>query len=180
MELTILSKYLDHLKKGLIEVLGSLEASTFTKNMSGEAFTGLQLHTSLEIRGILIRAGRAGFNYWLSDNYRSCGWDDPEFRFKPVRRKLAAGLGDICNWFTRETTAMVSLQESKAAWILRLDIPDGVEGQAPILDCAYMWGFVQEFTRWSGLGRFYPVHETRCRLKADEYCEITIEKEPTD
>lgn len=157
----------DHYHEGLVEILGKEDAEKF--------ITSKQLEKNdPQTRGILIQAGRAGFYYWLRHNRRSKGWDSTAFRLHPVKTKIASGLEDICSSLEKEAGVKIYFKNEKSKW--QLELLD----KNPVLSCSYLWGFVQEFTRWAGIGRFYEVREESCRLNHHACCELIIKKDPQD
>jgi len=153
--------------EGLVEILGKKEAEAF---ISSKQDWGNNPQT----RGILIKVGRAGFNYWLRQNLDALGWNDPLYRLQPVKKKISSGLNDICINLGSTSKQPMMLDETREIWQINL-------GNSPdALPCSYIWGFFQEFTRWAGNGRFYEVREKICRLTGSDQCELVIKKEPQD
>lgn len=145
-----------------------------------DAFLGKVADTpqDLTVRGILRRAGRAGFYYWLKQQLTR-RWFGADFRFAPVKKKISSGFADICTSFEAEHGALVKLDNQANAWQFVLD--NRLAGQAaPALTCDYIAGFLQEFASWAGLGKAYQVCEETCVLRGDPACRIVILKNPLD
>ncbi len=157
----------NHFFEGLIEILGEQNANLFLTSRQ-------ERQSDPQTRGILIKAGRAGFYYWLRQSLDAVGWNDPLFRLRPVKMKIASGLKDICQNLERESELSISLEDSPKIWQLNLS------NSPKSLPCSYIWGFVQEYTRWAGNGRFYEVREKSCQLNGNDQCELVIKKEPQD
>ncbi len=158
---------LDHFQEGLAEILGKKDAEEFLQSKQDRS-------ADLQTRGTLIKAGRAGFYYWLRQNRESAGWDDLTFRLNPVKKKISSGLKDLCSNLGIEAKTRITFRNEENLWHLELSsTPDA-------LPCSYFWGFVQEFTRWAGVGRFYEVRETTCQHENGSHCELIIKKEPQD
>jgi hypothetical protein len=157
----------DHYQKGLAEILGDKDAEEFLRSS--------QVHNGdAQTRGTLIMAGRAGFYYWLRQNRESIGWDDLAFRLNPVKKKIAAGLEGLCLHLSNETKNQIRYKNEGNHWHLEF------YGAKDALPCSYLWGFVQEYARWAGIGRFYEVREKACHLDNGSLCELIIKKDPQD
>lgn len=157
----------NHFFEGLVEILGKQNAEVFLSSQQAQ-------QNDPQTRGTLIKVGRAGFYYWLRQNLDASGWNDPMFRLRPVKKKIASGLRDICLNLESETKQQISLEDSQKIWQINL-------GNSPeALPCSYIWGFVQEYTRWAGNGRFYEVREKSCKFYGNNQCELVIKKEPQD
>ncbi len=157
----------DHFQEGLTEILGKSAAEAFIQS---KQVCGCDPQT----RGTLIKAGRAGFYYWLRQNRESVGWDQPSFRLNPVKKKIAAGLEEICFSLGNETKSRIIFKNEGELWHLELT------SAAETLPCSYLWGFVQEFARWAGIGKFYEVREKNCRMVKGDHCELIIKKDPQE
>jgi len=162
-----LPETVNHFFEGLVEILGEPNANLFLTSHQA-------VQSDPQTRGILIKAGRAGFYYWLRKNLDAMGWNDPMFRLRPVKKKIASGLKDICQHLEKETKQALSLEDSPKIWQIT------ISGASESLPCSYIWGFVQEYTRWAGNGRFYEVREKSCSLNGNSQCELVIKKEPQD
>jgi hypothetical protein len=157
----------DHFHEGLIEILGKQDAGEFIA--SKQAYLA-----DAQTRGILIKAGRAGFYYWLRQNHDSIGWNDPAFRLHPVKGKITNGLQSLCQHLEREANLEFIFHNETTEWKV------AIQGVSEVIPCGYIWGFVQEFARWAGSGRFYEVRETSCRMDRQPQCELVIKKIPQD
>lgn len=156
-----------HYQEGLTEILGERGAEEFIRSSR-------VCNNDAQTRGTLILAGRAGFYYWLRQNRESIGWDDLAFRLNPVKKKITAGLEELCSQLGKETKTCINFKNEGNLWHLELCSP------ADAMPCSYLWGFVQEFTRWAGIGRFYEVREKACQFENGSHCELIIKKEPQD
>lgn len=157
----------DHFCRGLTEILGIKDTDEFiTANR--------MVQNDPQTRGILIKAGRAGFYHWLRQNLETTGWNDPSFRFQPVKKKISSGLQSICLNLEKGTETHIKFENSSNIWNIE------ISGSIESLPCSYLWGFAQEFTRWAGIGRFYEVRESSCRLEGYSCCGLSIKKVPQD
>jgi hypothetical protein len=171
-----LRQTVSHFTAGLNEVIGVDETVRFSRSMHERKFT----HGSQETQGILIMAGRAGFNYWLKNNYEAVGWDSAEFRFQPVKKKIATGLERLCTRLEEETGSKINFTNEEKKWKISIYPGTVIDQHSYEFPCGYLWGFVQEFCRWAGLGKFYAVNEICCTKENCDHCELIILKESID
>jgi hypothetical protein len=153
----------------LVEILGSAEVDEFQQMFS-------QHPESLIVRGTLHRAGRAGFYHWHEQRRESLGWEDRDFRYSPVKRKISLGLAKICGFMTNEKGVSIELQEQRELWLINFAPQPG----SLSLNGEYLAGFVQEFCSWAGLGKFYSVKVDCDNASTDKTCRILLYKEPLD
>lgn len=162
---------------GLIEVLGEQDAADFQDSR----LAGTLPLEDRVTEGILIRAGRAGFSCWLRQNQADLGWTDKEFRFKSVKSKIRAGLEDILEQLRLNHAVHITLVNEPDTWKLVVESAREQPNDLPPLPCAYLRGFVQEFCRWAGIGKFYAVdQQPAISSNGNPACEITILKNPLD
>lgn len=165
-----------YLHKGFVEILGIDEPTLDSKNPA----LGINAQYGKQFaRGIGIRAGRAGFNYWLKDYFELEKWDESDFRFLATKKKITHGLVDICDWFAKVQNEEFSLQELDKEWIISV-VSIGANEQQTDPVCDFFLGFIQEFTSWAGLGKFYRVEELRCRACDSSRCQFKVAKQPID
>ena len=162
---------------GLIEVLGVQDAADFQDSR----LAGTLPLEDRVTQGILIRAGRAGFSCWLRQNQGDLGWTDKEFRFKSVKSKIRAGLEDILEQLRLNHAVHITLVNEPDTWKLVVESAREQPNDLPPLPCAYLRGFVQEFCRWAGIGKFYAVdQQPAISSNGNPACEIIIQKAPID
>lgn len=130
----------------------------------------------LIVRGMLHRAGRAGFYHWHEQRRESLGWDDRDFRYAPVKRKIALGLAKICGFMAIEKDISIQLQEQRDLWLINFTPQPGSDS----LNGDYLAGFVQEFCSWAGLGKFYRVRVECGNYLAGGACCVMVYKDPLD
>jgi len=164
---------LDYETLSLIEILGADELLAFKEQMLNDP-------DSLLVRGTLHRAGRAGFYYWLEHSQDVLNWNDAGFRFTPVRKKITAGLQQICEVLANEKNTCILFENKPQSWELEISTPPSDYFSKPMLYPSYLAGFVQEFASWAGLGKFYRVMETKSPLDNGNHCRIIILKEPIE
>lgn len=153
----------------LVDLFGSEGVAEFQQNST-------QHPDDLIIRGMLHRAGRAGFYHWHDQRRESLGWDDRDFRYAPVKRKIALGLTRIFGLMANEKGVSIQLQEQRDLWMINFAPLSG----SVSLNGDYLAGFVQEFCSWAGLGKFYQVKVESGNNSAGMACRVMVFKEPLD
>ncbi len=159
----------DYETLSLVDILGEEKATEFKVSLAEKP-------ADLLVRGTLHRAGRAGFYHWHEKHREMLGWDEPAFRFSPVKKKIALGLNSICEKISMEKSIPIQLENLKSHWIIEVNPQPG----SASLQSDYLAGFVQEFCSWAGLGKFYRVaSEQETVTETDKY-RIKIFKDPLD
>ena len=152
---------------GLVEILGEQGAAAFNEQLESapdEAF----------IRGVMVRAGRAGFHYWLQQEGESFKQADAEFHFLPIKKKISVGLAHICSVFSSTSHCSPILKDHPQWW--ELEYSGCEDGSIPAYQCCFFLGFVQEFASWAGMSKLYQVSE-----RSGSCCNsIIISKEPVE
>lgn len=169
MNLDILAS--EYSKLGLIEILGPVGVAPFTHQMEKEP-------TDAFVRGVMIRAGRAGFYYWLKQAGDTLESADSDFNLSPVRKKIAAGLAHFCGILTARKRYNSLFRNHEDSWELELSGNEG--GQVPLLECDFISGFLQEFAGWAGMGRLYQVRVKAGAGNGQDNCSIIIKKQPVE
>lgn len=157
-------------KVGLEEILGLDAVAGFTRLMEAQPQDPF-------VRGTLMRAGRAGFYYWLKQQGNTLESVDGDFRLSPVKKKIPSGLRHLCNTLAAQSKYNVEFKDNERNWELSLHAAEWT-GISP-LESSFLSGFAQEFASWAGMGRFYQVREKRSD-KNPAQCSIFIEKEPVE
>ncbi len=164
---------MDYETLSLVEILGVAELPEFKQWMLNDP-------DNLLVRGTLHRAGRAGFYYWLEHNQDVLNWNDAGFRFTPVRKKITAGLQQICEVLANEKNTCILFENKPQSWELEISTHPSSSFSMPKLYASYLAGFVQEFASWAGLGKFYRVMEIKNSLDNSDHFRIVILKEPVE
>jgi hypothetical protein len=168
----------DFIKLGLIEILGAEDL----EKIDGTSLPALKkamanLYGETVARGMLLRAGRAGFYYWMNHSNESLGWKNSDFRLLPTRTKIKRGLQDFTTWMDREVGLASEIQNQPKVWNLEVS---GTTSQDSIINCDFMAGMMQELLSWAGGGKFYAASETQCQSAGALKCVFTLEKLPLD
>jgi len=165
------SSILDYELHSLEEILGAEGSRDFQSRLP----LGPE---DLLTRGILHRAGRAGFYYWMKNASGMLNWNDPDFKFSPIKKKITLGLHLICDMINAEKGKLLLLENQPDHWVI-LTLPIANHAiTSPMMNCNYLSGFLQEFTSWAGLGKFYRV--TTLQQDNGVCCRICIDKKPID
>jgi len=157
--------------RGLIEILGPDGVAPFRQQVEKEPADAF-------IHGVMIRAGRAGFQYWLRQEGDTLEKIDPDFNLSPVRKKITNGLAQICGVFTSSNRYNTVVKNDAESWELEFSGTDG--GLVSPLECGFISGFVQEFASWAGMGRLYQVRAKTGAGSHPHQFTIIIKKEPVE
>jgi hypothetical protein len=176
----------DYLPDALLEILGKQELSALGQKekiaIEGTAKEKI-IHAMVDVygenlaRGILIRAGRAGFYYWMKGNAEQFGWQTSDFRLLPTRAKIKTGLNDLVNWWKDQRRTEFSVESSSSDWQITCSARDA---HLTGLECCYFLGIFQEFFSWAGSGKFYPAVETEISRNDTQHHVLNISKQPLD
>ena len=164
-------QFLDFRKNGLVEILGSETIDSFCQLMESTPDDPFVL-------GILRRAGRAGFYYWLKHEGDGFEKYDGDFRFSPVKKKILNGLRYLGDLLARNMALIAELRDAEKSWEVRLTSRELV-GLSP-LETSYLAGFLQEFASWAGMGRHYQVLIEHTGNVSATSSHISIFKEPVE
>ena len=175
----------DFVTQSLIEIFGQDQLSEVLSDNEGKPPSGLpglkkQISNSigeLITRGLLIRAGRAGFYYWMRKNSEDLGWKDTEFRLMPAGKKARKGMQDWLDWMQQQSNLTMEILDQGATYWVKVT---GLTAQNSILNCDYFLGLIQELFSWAGSGRFFEVHESSCQLQGNTACLFVITKKSPD
>jgi len=157
--------------RGLIEILGPDGVAPFRQQVEKEQVDAV-------VHGVMIRAGRAGFQYWLRQEGDTLEKVDPDFNLSPVRKKITTGLAQICGVFTSSNRYNTVVKNDAESWELDFSGTDGAHVSP--LECGFISGFVQEFASWAGMGRLYQVRAITGAGSHPDHCTIIIKKEPVE
>lgn len=128
-----------------------------------------------EAAGLLLRAGRAGFHYWLRENDSALGWKVVEYRLLPPVTRTRRSILDMINQLNGQSLLTAELSESEQAW--RVSVR-GLTGKQNRLECNFFAGMLQELCSWAGGGKFFPICECQCQSAGAERCVFLIDKLP--
>lgn len=125
--------------------------------------------------GLFLRAGRAGFYYWMRQFSDELGWKDINFRLLPAPARIRRSITDMLAWMGREKLLNAQLSDLSDAWQISVN---GLSSSDLHLDCNYFTGMLQELCSWAGGGKYYPAREIRCQQAGADRCVFLIEKKP--
>jgi hypothetical protein len=128
-----------------------------------------------EVGGMYIRAGRAGFYYWMKELSNPMGWKTVSFRLLPPTARIRRAMTDLLQWMESEKFFKAELTETPESWRIAVN---GLTGKEAHLDCDYFIGMVQELTCWAGGGKFFQAREIECQAGGAAACVFVIGKMP--
>lgn len=101
-------------------------------------------------RGILHRAGRAGFYYWMKNANDRLNWQDPEFKFSPIKKKITQGLQLICDMINTEKGQLLLFENQPDHWEI-LILPNAKKDvTSPMRNSNYLSGFCRNLPAGRG------------------------------
>lgn len=128
-------------------------------------------------RGILLRVGRASFQYAVREQAALLGIAGAALKILPQKQRIKFILNSLVN-------ALKKTNPQVEAWSGELDgklvyveqtcaICYGRQSEQPI--CHLYVGSISEAIKWA-TGKVYPVVETHCVAKGDPYCRFEVEE----
>jgi len=129
-------------------------APTFIKQAAG-----LYSHHygCLSARGIIIRSGRASFDYLLNHLDTLDALTSSTYRLLPRPRRIKEGLEYLALLYSGWMNIQIMVSENGFMWVWSFQ-PGGTAADnecQPVI--YYLLGLVQEFIYWAGGGRIYPI-----------------------
>ncbi|KAF0111849.1 MAG: hypothetical protein FD147_651 [Chloroflexi bacterium] len=176
----------DFIQEGLKEILGCAVLNEIAARVqTSETRTGLPAFKNilttqfgeLVTRGILIRAGRAGFYYWMRKSGEFLGWKGADFRLLPTRSKVKRAMSDLFNFMNTEMLINAEIHELPKTWHV---LVAGLTETNSVLECNFFSGMVQELLSWAGGGKYFGSRETYCQSVRGVCCEFELDKIPLD
>jgi len=165
------------IENGLVEIFG--EDLTAIQQGAGDSSALIEsaicAFGQAEACGMLLRAGRAAFYYWMRENADVLGWREVDFRLLPAQARIKRSLNDALNWFDANHFLKGELSATDSVWRIAVT---GLTGEGARLDCSTFIGLMQELTCWAGAGKFYPAREIECQVDGAERCLFEIDKLP--
>lgn len=129
-------------------------------------------------QGILLRIGRAFFNFILRDFSPQIGFTDPSFRFLPMRKKIKAGLERLAVMYNQFLDQPVCIKEEDQYYWVMERCPLCWNKRSSQKSCAFMVGFLQEAMYWLSGGRQFRVEEIDWAATGNLTCTMQIKKQP--
>lgn len=128
--------------------------------------------------GVAICSGRAAFKYLLEKDGKAIGFENPDFRFLPIRVKVRKGLELMARWFEINYGVKTSLHSAEGEF--QIDVKDSSGGSSSTTLCDFTSGLLQGLLAWISGGKFYVVRETECRASGAEKCSFSVGKNPLE
>lgn len=130
---------------------------------------------AVEVRGMFIRAGRAGFYYWMKQNAQRLGWRAPEFRLLPASIKAVRALNDFLIEGADRGLFDFAIEDHES--LVRLTFT-GKAGASALLDGNMLLGVIQELQGWANGGKYYRVEETEPVGESSSRILLVLYKKP--
>jgi len=127
--------------------------------------------------GLFIRAGRAAYYYWMSQNAASLGWKDAGFRLLPPLDRTKKALSGFLDWLKQEGLLDAELTGSSESWVVTNRTSTTLKD---MLECNYFLGMMQELVSWAGGGKFFPAREEQCQAAGAEFCIFKVDRLPAN
>ncbi len=169
------------IENGLKEIFGN-DLLVESSGSKGKLHTLGELRQTLtgrfgaqETSGMYIRAGRAGFQYWMREFSTSMGWKGVAFKLLPPTARIKRALTDLLKWMEERQFCISTLDETQSAWQV---MASGLAVEGARLDCSYFLGMLQELACWAGGGKFYVTREKQCEANGEKGCLFVIDKQP--
>lgn len=133
-------------------------------------------------QGIVLRAGKAAFKYFLRRFGTQMRLGELEYRLLPTMQRLKTGLAALAETLSVQCGVPVEASEISESWIFRIDqCPWCLHRPSEENSvCYFIVGLLQEYFSWVSGGRYYEVREVECRAAGGVACVFQINKQPLD
>lgn len=132
-------------------------------------------------RGLLLRAGRASFTYFLREFGPQTGISAVEFRLLPTRARLLQGMQQVAAVLTEASLLQVSVEEQEKQWRCQVvGLQDSLPENVGCAVCHFVAGLLQEFLYWASGGKTFMIHHFGCPLENRNDCGILIDRQPLE
>ena len=171
------------IEEGLREIFGNASKTLSTNEVNSSLpqllaqESSIYTHGIMETKGLLIRAGRAAVQKWLTRNSSAMGWEEINFRLLPPAVRTKQALSSFLTWLKREYHLEVQLEALTHCWKIEVRF---LEKSASDLACQFVLGMFQELVSWSGGGNFFPARETVCQSEGADCCVFEIDRQPAN
>ena len=126
-------------------------------------------------RGMLLRVGRASFQYGVREQAALLGVAGVALKLMPEKQRIKFilnGMADALKKSNPEVDAYLDESNGKLAYVeSTCAICNGRHSETPV--CYLYIGSVSEAVQWA-TGKEYEITETHCLAKGDEYCRFEI------
>jgi len=126
-------------------------------------------------RGMLLRVGRASFQYGVREQAALLGVAGVALKLMPEKQRIKFilnGMADALKKSNPEVDAYLDESDGKLAYVeSTCAICNGRHSETPV--CYLYIGSVSEAVQWA-TGKEYEITETHCLAKGDEYCRFEI------
>lgn len=147
------------------------------------AFIGVmdQRYGKLGARGVALKIGRASFRGFVRTFGTEDGFEEPEYRMLPVRRRARAGLEKFAAIFECACGMKISVDTEPEAWVWT--IADCRQCSNALIESTvshFMLGLLQQYLGWISGGKVFQVEETACRADGAPNCVIRVARLPLE
>ena len=151
------SAFFNAARAGWVEITGRERCATLLQSDRDDFWQVIDIllseHAYPQTRdGLAMRAGRAAFYHFISQQGDALGLTQLDFRLMPIQERLSAG------W-----QALTTVCDQAVAATLTAEVQEGycLRSQTPLsaAQAAFLCGFLQEFLYWASQGRVYPLHK---------------------
>lgn len=138
-------------------------------------------HGRLGLRGIAVRVGRASFAELVKVYGSDGGFEEPEYRLLPVRKRARVGLEKIAAIFNCACHLRVAVDTEPDAWVWTIaNCPSCGDPQVESAVSHFMLGLLQAYLSWISGGKMFQIEEKACMADGAPNCIIHIHRLPID
>lgn len=132
-------------------------------------------------RGLVLRAGRASFSYFLREFGPETRLNDVEFRLLPTRVRLRTGMERLARVVSDSSSLRVSVMDEAGQWVCRVSGLDVNAAQRTgCVICHFLAGMLQEYLYWASGGKTYMINRFECAQGNQVACSILINQQPLE
>lgn len=144
--------------------------------------SGMEIrHGRLGLRGFAVRVGQASFPELVKAYGSDGGFEEPEYRLLPVRKRARVGLEKIAAIFNCACHLRVAVDSEPDAWVWTIaDCPLCNDPQVESAVSHFMLGLLQAYFSWISGGKMFLIEEKACMADGAPSCIIHIHRLPID
>ncbi len=131
--------------------------------------------------GLVLRAGRASFSYFLREFGAETRLNEVEFRLLPTRVRLRTGMERVARVVSDSCSLRVGVTEGDGQWVCRVSGLDVNAAQRTgCVICHFLAGMLQEYLYWASGGKTYMINRFECAQGNQAACAILINQQPLE
>lgn len=131
--------------------------------------------------GLVLRAGRASFSYFLREFGAETRLNEVEFRLLPTRVRLRTGMERLAGVISGACSLRVGVMENDGQWVCHVS---GLDANAArrtgCVICHFIAGLLQEYLYWASGGKTYMINRFECAQENQAACAILINQQPLE